>query len=55
MKQTREEIIELRYKVAAVLRKAQCREVNCEIIDWLDRIEKDLESMDNVITDIIGD
>lgn len=55
MKQTREEIIELRYQVAAVLRKSQCREVNCEIIDWMGRIEKELSDMDRVITDIIGD
>ena len=55
MKQTREEIIELRYKVAAVLRKAQCREVNCEIIDRLAKIEKELACMDDVMTDIIGD
>ena len=55
MKKTREDIIELRYQVAAVLRKAQCREVNCDIIDWLGRIEKDLSDMDNVMTDIIGD
>lgn len=55
MKQTREEIIELRYKVAAVLRKAQCRAVNCEIIDALAKIENELEVLDDKMTEIIGD
>ena len=55
MEETRLEIVELRYQVAATLRKAQCRAVNCDIIDWLARIEKDLADMDNVMTDIIGD
>ena len=55
MKKTREDIIELRYKVSAVLRKAQCRAVNCDIIDRIAIIEKDLETLDEDITKIIGD
>ena len=55
MIQTREDIIELRYKVAAVLRKAQCRAVNCDIIDSLYSIEQQLQNLDNQMTEIIGD
>ena len=52
---TREEIIELKCEVQAVIRKAQCREVNCEIIDQLDEVHKMLCHLDNAITDLIGD
>jgi len=52
---TREEIIDLRYKVASVLRKAQCRAVNCEILDSIASIEAQLEELDDRMTEIIGD
>lgn len=55
MEKTREEIIELRYNVSAVLRKAQCRAVNCDVIDALAIIEQELEGLDNLMTEIIGD
>lgn len=55
MKETREEIIDLRYKVAALIRKAQCRAVNCSILDGLDDIEKRLADLDDEMTEIIGD
>ena len=55
MKKTREEIIELRAQVGAVMRKAQCRAVDCDIIDRLAIIEKDLDTLDEDITKIIGD
>lgn len=35
MKQTREEIIDLFYKIKALEEKAACREVNCDILDKL--------------------
>lgn len=55
MEKTREDIIDLRYRVSAVLRKAQCRAVDCDIIDRLAIIEKDLDTLDEDITKIIGD
>ena len=55
MNKTREEIIELRYEVAALIRKAQCRAVNCSILDSLDKIEKRLADLDDEMTEIIGD
>lgn len=55
MEKTREEIIELRARTYAVMRKAQCRAVNCEVIDRLSHIEKELANLDDVMTDIIGD
>ena len=55
MKETREEIIDLRYQVAALIRKAQCRAVNCSILDGLDDIEKRLADLDDEMTEIIGD
>ena len=50
---TREEVIDLSYKVKAVLRKAQCREVNCDIIDALDEVCNKLGDIDHNITEII--
>lgn len=55
MKQTREDVIDLRFQVEAVLRKAQCRAVNCEIIDTLDTIAGELEALDDRMTELIGD
>lgn len=52
---TRFEVIELRYQVAAVIRKAQCRAEYCHIIDLLDEVEEKLESIDEELTEIIGD
>jgi hypothetical protein len=50
---TREEVIDLSYQVKAVLRKAQCREVNCDVIDELDEVCKALASIDDMITEIL--
>ena len=55
MHQTREEIIELRYKVEAVMRKAQCRAVDCDTVDALDKIGKELAKLDDHMTELIGD
>lgn len=55
MEKTREEIIELRAQVGAVMRKAQCRAVNCDVIALLVNIEKELQELDDYMTDIIGD
>ena len=55
MEKTREDIVDLRYKVASLLRKAQCRAVNCEIIDILDKVERELAGLDDMMTEIIGD
>lgn len=55
MEKTREDIIDLRYMVSAALRKAQCRAVDCGIIDSLEVIEKELDRLDDAITIIIGD
>jgi len=52
---TREEVIELGSQVDAVLRKAQCREVNCEIIDSLKDISNCLRELDDDITNILND
>lgn len=50
---TREEVIDLTYKVQSVLRKAQCREVNCDILDMLDKVSSVLSSVDAEITEIL--
>ena len=55
MHQTREEIIELRYKVEAVMRKAQCRAVDCDTVDALDKIGKELAKLYDHMTELIGD
>lgn len=55
MKQTREDIIDLKCHADAVFRKAQCRAVNCEILDKLDKAIKILITIDDRMTEIIGD
>ena len=52
MLQTREEVVELHYKALALLRKAQCRQVNCEIIDQIQEVADILEAIDECMTDI---
>lgn len=51
---TREEVIDLSYRVRALMRKAQCREVNCDIIDMVDDVRSQLEAIDYEITKILG-
>lgn len=55
MHQTREEVIDLRYKVEAAMRKAQCRAVDCNTVDTLHRIAKELAELDDHLTELIGD
>ena len=50
---TREEAIDLGFKVSALVRKAQCREVNQDVLDIIqDAVEKFTEA-DKLITDIL--
>ena len=50
---TREEVIDLVYKVQGIIRKAQCREVNCDILTMLDKVSSSLCEIDAEITDIL--
>ena len=50
---TREEVIDLRAQVKAVVRKAQCREVNCKIIDNLTAVSQTLGIIDCIITETL--
>ena len=52
---TREEVIDLVYKVQGIIRKAQCREVNCDIIDMLDKVSSELSAIDAEITNILDE
>lgn len=55
MKQTREDIIDLWYRLKALEQKAACREVNCEVLDNLqtaiDAMENAFITINNVIID----
>ena len=53
MELTREEIIEARTMIAAIQLKAQCREVNCDIIDALDGVRNSLRGIEHKITTIL--
>lgn len=55
MLETREEVIDLRYKVEAAMRKAQCRAVDCDTVDELGRIACQLAALDEHLTELIGD
>lgn len=50
---TREEVIDVTFKVSAIIRKAQCREVNGEVLDLLEHVVNELIAVDNEITDIL--
>lgn len=50
---TREEVAELQYKVDALGRKAQCREVNQDVIELLSDVSRKLYDVDTLITDIL--
>lgn len=50
---TREEVIDLENKVYATMRKAQCREVNCDVIDMLNEVSTKLSVIDAEITKIL--
>jgi hypothetical protein len=50
---TREEVIDLAHAVQGIIRKAQCREVNCEILDMLDKVSSELSTIDAEITEIL--
>ena len=50
---TREEIIDLKFRVDAIERKAACREVNSDILTSLDRIASEINALDLEITDIL--
>ena len=47
---TREEVIDIKGKVDALLRKAQCREINQDVITRLSSISKELDTIDFAIT-----
>ncbi len=50
---TREEAIELRFKIIALKRKAQCREVNSNILDRLMFAANMLADVDEEITKLL--
>ena len=50
---TREDVCDLIGSVGAVTAKAQCREVNCDVIDALADVDEKLKSIYNEITKII--
>ena len=50
---TREEVIDACNVVEAIIGKAQCREVNCDIIDSLNEAANKLRAVDIDITDIL--
>ena len=50
---TREDVNDILGNVRALIRKAQCREVNCIIIDQLSHIEDELDAVDSTLTGIL--
>ena len=50
---TREEVIEAKVLIDGILRKAQCREVNCDVIDNLEALSEDIGRIDTQITEIL--
>ena len=52
---TREEVIDIKGRVDALLRKAQCREVNTTVLDLIYHVGNELMSIDDEITSILED
>ena len=50
---TREEVIDLGFKADALVRKAQCREVNQDVLDLIQDVVEKLTEADNLITNIL--
>ena len=50
---TREEVVDAIATIDAIVRKAQCREVNQDVIDILDEARNKLDEADMLITDIL--
>ena len=50
---TREETIDLSFKTYALVRKAQCREVNEDVIDLIRDASEKLDEADRMITEIL--
>ncbi len=50
---TREEVIDLGFKADALVRKAQCREVNQDVLDLIQDVVEKCAEIDNLITDIL--
>ena len=55
LRQTREDVIDIKCGLSALIRKAQCRQVNSDIIDNLDSVMKTLRHIESDLTDLIGD
>ena len=52
---TREEITDAIANIDAIVRKAQCREVNTDVLDILDEARGALDRADHAITEILED
>ena len=52
---TREEVVDVIAKIDALVRKAECREVNSDVIDILDEARGILDRADIEITKILED
>ena len=50
---TREKVIDLSFKTYALVRKAQCREVNEDVIDLIRDASEKLDEADRMITEIL--
>jgi len=50
---TREEVIDLGFKADALVRKAQCREVNQDVLDLIQDASEKLDEADRIITEIL--
>lgn len=50
---TREEVIDAYMTIIAIERKAQCREVNCDVLDVITEAKMKLMEADNMITKIL--
>lgn len=53
LEMTREEVIDLGFKADALVRKAQCREVNQDVLDLIQDVVEKLTEADNLITNIL--
>ena len=50
---TREDVVDIKHLIDAVERKAQCREVNQDVLEKLMEASNLMDNIDDIITDIL--
>lgn len=53
MEKVRDEVIEMYHRLAAIEEKAACREVSCDVIDQIGKVQKEMFRLKEMVNEII--